>query len=227
VLVAAGVAFLVWLAASRGAMRKSLVESSTLFSVATTGLATMSLELVLLVIFQSLYGYVYVRVGIIVAVFMLGLAVGSLVMKRLIRRRGEVGLGSLIVIDAGLAVFSGALPGVLWLLGRASAQGYPPWVVEWTVWTCVLVGGILGGAIFPLSANIILGEGRQTGGAAGSVDAADNVGACLGALLTGVVLVPAIGIASTCLVLALLKVLSALFLAAARMRGPHPSPRRT
>jgi spermidine synthase len=225
VLLAAGAALLVWLAVSRRVLRKSLVESATLFSVATTGLATMSLELVLLITFQSLYGYVYVRVGIIVAVFMLGLAVGSLVMKRLVRRRGGLGLGSLITLDAGLALFAGALPGVLWLLGRASAQAYPPWVVEWTVWTCVLVGGILGGAIFPLSASIVLGEGRPTGGAAGSVDAADNVGACIGALLTGVVFVPAIGIASTCLVLALLKVLSAVFLVAGRIKGPNTSLR--
>jgi len=267
-LLAAAAVFLLWLVVSRGALRKTLVESSTLFSVATTGLATMSLELVLLVTFQSLYGYVYVRVGIIVAVFMLGLTVGSLAMRRFIRRWGEKGwagkgdrrgpqsrstgigdpllpvgpegccaqkapvpfslphpLSLLIAFDAALALFSALVPGVFLLLSRASSQGYSPWVVEWAVWALVLTSGILGGGVFPLSANIVLDEGRQTGGAAGSVDAADNVGACIGALLTGVVLVPAIGIPSTCLVLALLKVLSAFFLVAGKIRGTRAAPR--
>jgi spermidine synthase len=184
----------------------------------------MSLELVLLVTFQSLYGYVYVRVGIIVAVFMLGLAGGSLLMKRLIKRRPELGLGSLIGFDTGIALFSVLVPGIFLLLSHATSQGYSPWVVEWCIMALVLTSGILGGSIFPLSAHIVLREGKETGRAAGSVDAADNVGACIGALVTGVVLVPAIGISGTCLVIALLKVLSALFLVAGRTRRTLASP---
>ena len=57
-----------------------------------------------------------------------------------------------------------------------------------------------------------------TGRVAGSVTAADNIGACVGALVAGVLLVPALGIAGTCLILMLLKLVSAAFLFAASRR---------
>ena len=89
-------------------------------------------------------------------------------------------------------------------------------MAEWGIMTLVLLSGLLGGVVFPLSAQIILRTKRRTGRAAGAVDAADHVGACIGALIAGVVLIPALGIIETCVFLAVLKVLSALFLLFAR-----------
>jgi spermidine synthase len=212
-LLAAAGAFVLWLAFSLGVLGRSRVESATLFSVATTGLASMSLELVLLVTFQSLYGYVYVRVGIIVGVFMLGLVIGSLVMRRQARRRPDLGPGTLAALDVAIAGFCVLVPAVFLLLNRLTSAGQFTWAVEWCILTLVLMSGVLGGGIIPLSANLVEREGKETGRTAGSVDAADHVGACIGALVTGVVLIPAIGIPLTCLVLCLLKGLSALFLA--------------
>lgn len=52
--------------------------------IALTGFAEMSLEMVVLLAFQALHGYVYHEVSLIVAAFMVGAALGGGVMNRLI-----------------------------------------------------------------------------------------------------------------------------------------------
>jgi len=211
--------FLLWALLAGPVLGKSRVESATLFSVAATGFTSMSLELVLLIAFQCLFGYVYARVGIIVGVFMLGLVGGSLFMRRVIGRKPVLGVKALWGFDAGIAVFAVAVAAALWLLGGLSSRGFT-WAAEWGIMTLVLVSGLLGGSIVPLSAHIMTGERKGTGRVAGSVDAADHVGACIGALVTGVVLIPAIGITLTCVLIAILKLLSCAFLSVAGRRRP-------
>ncbi|MGB9624900.1 MAG: hypothetical protein ACPMAQ_08565, partial [Phycisphaerae bacterium] len=65
----------------------------------------------------------------------------------------------------------------------------------------------------------MVGSGAAGGGAgasAGSVVGADHAGACLGALLTGVLLVPVLGTTTAALSLAAMKALSAAWLATGR-----------
>ena len=225
VLAAAVAVFALWFLAGRFLLRRSLAETATLFSVASTGFATMSVELVLLVVFQSLYGYVYVRVGIVVGVFMLGLVGGSLLMRHVVRKRPGLGVRVLRDFDTAIAVFAFMVPTVFFLLLHlVSCGGGHPWVYEWGIMGLVLLTGLLGGSIFPLAANVMVGEKRHTGRAAGSVDAADHVGACIGALVTGVVLIPAIGITDTCMAVCGLKLLSACFLVFAGPRRAASAP---
>jgi spermidine synthase len=77
------------------------------------------------------------------------------------------------------------------------------------------VTGVIGGLLFPLAAFVRLNDQASAAGAAAAVDTADHVGAAVGALVTGVVLVPVVGLAGTCLVVALMKVLSSLFVVGA------------
>jgi hypothetical protein len=64
--------------------------------------------------------------------------------------------------------------------------------------------------MFPLAGRLHLAGGAdrsaeaQVGRTAGILDAADHAGACLGALFTGVVLVPILGTAQTTLIVAAL-----------------------
>jgi predicted membrane-bound spermidine synthase len=71
--------------------------------------------------------------------------------------------------------------------------------------------------MFPLAAAVCLRDRAATGRAAGAVDAADNIGACLGAIATGMLLVPILGVSGACLVVAAIKALSALLLGAATL----------
>ncbi|GAH74993.1 unnamed protein product, partial [marine sediment metagenome] len=84
-VVATAAAALVGLA--RG--RRGLGRTALLWSVGTTGFASMAVEVVLLYTFQTLYGYVYGMVGLVVGVFMFGLVAGSFLANRRLGRIGE------------------------------------------------------------------------------------------------------------------------------------------
>jgi spermidine synthase len=191
-------------------------------SVATTGFATMALSLVWLFAFQNLYGYVYQRIGWIIALFMAGLVVGCGWTDRRARRiddrrRLSAYLWSrLIAVDLLLAMLSFSVPLILPALGAVQTTAASLVFVEWSVSLLVLLTGTLGGAAFALAGGLQLGATGRPGAAAGVVVAADHAGACLGALLTGVLLVPVLGIASTAVILGGMKLVSAGALAGGR-----------
>jgi spermidine synthase len=177
----------------------------------------MAVEIVLLYTFQTLYGYVYSMVGLVIGVFMFGLVIGSLAMNRRLRRTAgdpqrQPGLRTVLALDLVITVFAAALVLVLALL-RGSLAGWP---VQVTTFALVAAAGVLGGLIFPLAAAVWIEDRASTGRAASAVGAADNAGACAGALVTGLALVPVLGISGTCLVIAALKAMSALLVGAAR-----------
>lgn len=205
--------------------RRRLARAAVLWSVGTTGFASMALEIVLLATFQTLYGYVYSMVGLVIGTFMFGLVVGSLMMNLRLRRGGESrrpGLRSILALDMALAVFAAGLVLVLAALRAAEAD----WAVQVAIFALVAASGVLGGLVFPLAAAASVTGASGTGRAAGAIDAADHAGACLGALVTGVALVPVLGISGTCLVVAAMKAASALLVGTAvaqPIRPPQPS----
>ncbi len=214
------------LAAGVGLVQKArgLRRAAVLWSVGTTGFAAMALEIVLLYTFQTLYGYVYSMVGLVIGVFMFGLVVGSLAMNRRLGRlraagRTGPGLATVAALDLAVAVFAAGLLVGVGLLRRWSAD-VPVQVVTFAL---VGVSGVLGGLVFPLAAAVSLREkGSRTGRAAGAIDAADHVGGCAGALVTGTVLVPVLGLAGACLTVVAMKALSAALAGISSRAGRKP-----
>lgn len=196
----------------------ALGNSALLWSLGTTGFATMTIELVLLYTFQVLYGYVYSMMGLVVGMFMFGLVLGSACMNRLIRRDSAwiSAMQLLAALDLLLTIFAVSVVPAIGAL-RASAS---EWGVQLGTFALVVLAGVLGGLPFPLAASIAIENRRGTAAAAGSIMAADSAGACLGALAAGVVLLPIFGLANTCLLVAYAKVLSsALVRVAASRKG--------
>ena len=213
VLVATGLAAAVGVVRGREAFRRTAL----FWSIGTTGFAMMALEIILLYTFQTMYGYVYSMVGTIVGLFMFGLVLGSLWMNRRLRRYDAAsstpppGLQTLAGLDLAMVVFSAVLVLVLAVLRGCAAD----WPVQVATFALVAVAGILGGLVFPLAASVAL-EGRSnTLAAAGGLYAADNLGACAGALVTGLMLVPILGVSGACLAVVGMKALSAVLVGAA------------
>jgi len=211
-------ALMVWLGWRwvRHGRDRGLGAGVVLGSIASTGVVTMAGVIVLLFAYQSLIGYVYEQIGAVVGLFMLGLVLGSGVMNRSLAHRAP-GRWWLVGIDLGLAGLAAAMPTIFVAIGGAGRE----WTVTLAVYGLMTATGVLGGGAFPLAARIHGGLDRRTDRTAGAIDAADHTGACLGALLTGVVLVPAIGIGATCLCLAGLKAVSAAAVALGA-HGPRP-----
>ena len=181
-------------------------------AVATTGIAGMAFDLVLILAFQSFYGYVYYQIGLLVTAFMAGAAVGSLWMTRRlgqIKRSREYFLG----VESALALFSAALP-MAFLLFQSLIDH--PLVFSSLPAVFLLleaIAGVLIGSEFPLASKIYLRQIGRLGGVAGVLYASDLLGGWVGALVISVILIPVLGIVETCLLVVALKLISLILLA--------------
>jgi len=193
-----------------------------LFSLVTTGLAGIGLEIVLLTAFQNLYGYVYSHVALIVAIYMAGVAAGSFTQSR---RRFPSARGAwrrLLLLDGLLAAGCAAAPLLLAALGRMPAGETALAVTEGVVLAMVAAAGLAGGMAVPLAAGLYPRAAGHTGPVAGAVDAADCLGGAVGAIACGLVMLPLLGWTAACAVLALLKLTALAALLTARPGGTGP-----
>jgi len=179
-----------------------------LWAIGTTGFTGMALEIILIFSFQNIYGYIYQQIGIIVALFMVGLAIGSYLMNLMISRF-ESGLRTLISVECLLIIYPLLLPALLMFISR-SLMGAA--ISESCFMLLVMIAGILTGLEFPLVARLYLTKEGGSGKVAGMVDSADHLGACLGALLTGTLLVPILGLKVSCVFIGLLNFTSVILL---------------
>lgn len=210
--------------------------------IAATGLCGMALELILIFIFQALLGYVYSKVGLIVAMFMLGLTLGAFGASRFIRRGVRLQWCAMVGMEIILIAEAACIP---WLM-TALSSGLMPWIpwgwVEALIYGLIAWTGALVGAQFALVNELMSHSGckdnytavnmqstlsvnafsmpddssKVKGETAALTNAADLAGAALGGLVVGVLLLPLFGITVTCFLLAALKVASLLCLLAAR-----------
>ncbi len=212
------VALLAWLAyrTVRRGHARGLVGGLVLGSIGTTGLAAMAGEILILHAVQALCGYVYEQVGAIMALFMLGLACGGVLGRRFLsgRRRRLLVLAAVDAILAGLTL---ALPYAFRAVDALAAS----WVTTTTAYGLAVALGMACGAGFVMAAAAHVSAVGRTERTAGPVDAADHLGACLGALLMGVVLIPVWGLWITSQILAGLKIASVMALVAVGRGGPR------
>jgi spermidine synthase len=184
-------------------------RTDCLVVLAIAGFTGLSLEIVLIYAFQNIYGYMYERVGVIVAVFMVGLALGGYVMNRLIRmsayRLSEQSLNRkwikiLALFELGAGLYAIILPAII--------QACSSYSVTAGIGLVCLVGvtGILTGFVFPLINAILIQSGKAIAVSAGATNSADHIGAFFGALLAGVFFIPIFGVWGTCLILSALNI---------------------
>jgi spermidine synthase len=167
-------------------------------AIATTGFAGISLEVLLMVAFQTLYGSLYLHLGLLFAAFMFGTAAGSFAGLKGWLGGGTRGLG---LLDAGLSILS--LVSVV-AIGSLAASGAPAVAGPFVIAMILAAAGFIVGAQFPLAARM-RGEESAT-----FYYAADLLGACLGAFATAALLLPALGLAGIGALLAVLKLGSLL-----------------
>jgi len=192
---------------------KGVLCWSVFWVISTTGFAGMAVEIVLIFMFQSLYGYVYEKIGIVVALFMLGLAIGSLGMRNRLKRAERIRLKSLAVIEMVICAYVIAIPLMLQFVAEMGYTGKGLWISnEYVYFTLIFAIGLLVGVEFPLVCHVLIDRGYEGGRVAGWIDSMDHVGAGFGAFLTGTLLMPLFGTYITCLIIALLKLTGIGFL---------------
>ncbi len=196
---------------------KRFFKISIPLCIATTGFAGMIFDLALIFTFQALYGYVFHWIGLLVTAFMVGIAVGAIIMTSLLSRVKEE-LTSFIKIELAIVLFSGILP-LIFLLFHPYLD-YP--IIFFLLQIVFLVlsclSGLLVGAQFPLANKIYSASSPNLSRTAGLLYGADLLGGWLSGIFGGVVLLPVLGLIGSCMVVVMLKLSSLILINASARR---------
>lgn len=195
--------------------RPASKAAPVILPIMATGFSGMGVDIVLVLAFQSFYGYVYHWIGLLVAAFMVGLALGGMWITRWIKGHGQresIDLrAAFLKLELAMVMFSAGLIGVLAFLNRMQH-----FELIWHAAEYILLGlnalcGFLVGAEFPLASEMVLHHTGRTGRTAGSLYACDLVGSWIGGLFVTIALIPILGILNTCLLMLCLNTASLLF----------------
>lgn len=179
-----------------------------------SGLIALSYEIVWYRAFSFVSAGAAETFGLMLGAYLLGLALGSLAVRRLCRD-GAAAAGqqrALLLLALG-STLAGYL--VVPLLAALAARGFP--------WKAALIPvGIAAaglGTIFPLAAHLYIAADPLVGRRVSYLYLANILGSTLGSLVTGFVLLDHLGIAAIHVVLAVLGLGLALFVVALRRSG--------
>ena len=204
---------------------------SAAFAVAVVGFTELGLEILLLLGFQALYGYVYHELTILVALFMVGVALGAWWALRSAPGRGRASLQRDLWLLAGLQILLAASPMLLYglfiQLGRVSSVGGQRASSEILFPALALVAGLMGGFQFLLASRAYFGDAPEGGRSPGVLYALDLAGACAGALALSILLIPVYGFLRTAVLMAAVNLAPAVMAAASgreRLAGQGRPP---
>jgi hypothetical protein len=155
-------------------------------------MAGMASSVLLMFGYQSRFGSLFLEMGLVSALFMLGAFVGSGVAERALiaaRLRGRVFLSAALCAHVAMIA---ALP----QLGNWASK--PVWAAAF------LAAGMFTGLYFPFAAQRLKSAGRAAGAAGSSLELLDNLGGAAGAAITGIMLLPVLGLGWTAFLLAAL-----------------------
>ena len=169
-----------------------------LLGIYAGGFAGSSIELLLIMTFQILYGYVYHYTGIIITVFMSGLAIGSLYREKIMK----TSIGAFMSLQLVIILFATLLPLIFLLLNRIIL----PTVLLHSIFAFLtLIISVVTGMQFSLGSSILK---EKLPARAANLYSSDLLGAAFGALLLSVFMIPVLGIFISSLLVALLNLIS-------------------
>ncbi|MCM8792758.1 MAG: spermine synthase, partial [Candidatus Omnitrophica bacterium] len=174
------------------------------YAIATTGFFGMLVNLILIFSFQVFYGYLYYHLGLLISIFMTGIAGGSILMTTRIKRiRNALGLFS--KLELSIILFTC----ILWVAIYGLTTKLHAYLFFLVLF---FVSGFLMGIEFPLASHIYLGKKQEIGSTTGVLYALDLFGGWLAGILGGTVFLPILGLFNICLVIVMLKLSSFLVL---------------
>jgi spermidine synthase len=200
-LLLIGVVLLYW-RAKLGELQK-LLPITIPFAIFSTGFVGMALNLVVVLAFQSAYGYVYRQISILVTAFIVGTALGGFVITQY-AEKVKKGVLFFLLFESLLILMSLITPLFLFKLRGMAELVFPI--------LSVLIGCLVG-MEFPLANKIYSGHREvQVAESVGLLYGSDLGGGFLGAILVSIVLIPVLGISATCIIALMFKIISILLI---------------
>jgi Na+-translocating ferredoxin:NAD+ oxidoreductase RnfG subunit len=143
-------------------------------------------------LYQTQFGSLYLHIGVISSVFMVGMTIGAITIRHLLANKAEE---NAFKVRPELLVFAMIAAQAIILAAIAS---FP--TGNWThvVFAVAFVlCGLCAGGYFPLAASQLADAGFETGAVGSKLETADHLGASVGGLMTGLILVPVLGAKTT------------------------------
>jgi spermidine synthase len=191
--------------------RSGAWKNMVILPVIASGFIGIGIPVVFMLLFQSLFGYIYLWIGLLVTSFMTGLTAGSIwITGRLKKMQNESGV--LIVLLVLLAAYLLLILITLAGLRYTSAHMFSNSSLKLFILTATAGCGFLVGAQFPLANKIYLGSDTRIGRSGGLLYSADLAGAWLGGLIVTGLLIPVYGLINTVLVFLVLNLISLCFI---------------
>ena len=197
---------IVFLFRSKSPYKTQIIGS---LSVICIGFTSMGAEILILLIFQILYGYVYQELAILIAAFMSGLSIGTYLSLKFIPDKLSISIKRLGLFHILTGLCVGILP---YFFQNIVKVIYPPipiiiLPIIFTGFT-FMVGG-LSGFQFPLAGSMYYNPNQNQN--KGTLYGLDLSGAMIGALLLSTLIIPLLGLYIAGLMLALVNIFVALF----------------
>ncbi|MHC4616978.1 MAG: 4Fe-4S binding protein [Planctomycetota bacterium] len=172
---------LFYILGARDHARPSAFDSS--FLVFSAGWIGIAVVIVLMYLYQTRFGSLYLHIGVISSLFMVGLTTGASLISSLLAPRRKTRPETLLFAIV-----------LLHVLILAAIAFWP--LEEWThlaFGTAFVLGGLCTGCYFPLAARQLADSAFETGRAGSRLETADHLGASVGGVVTSLAIVPVLG----------------------------------
>jgi spermidine synthase len=170
---------------------RSRLSNLALSAIFMAGFTSIFLEIIIVLSFQIFYGYIYSKIGLILTLFMLGLAFGAfLIQKRTSQKR--INFKNLTLIQFFQVILVSFL---LFLVLYFYKISPPEFLVECLLLLVITLSGIIGGMEFTLANHLFIEKKTTT--KAGTGYSVDLFGSSLSSILASAILIPLLGIPTT------------------------------
>ncbi len=195
-----------------------LLKTGIVLSLFNVGFTEISLEIILILGFQIIHGFVYYQLALLIACYMIGLALGS---RMAIRKKMSMNaLSSRFIYFQGIMTIYPILLSLLFGYFQTNESAFLNLFNSQGAFSCyMLVAGLIGGYQFPMANRIYLKTGVRIEKTAGFLYGMDLTGSSMGALITSAFFIPVFGIHSTLFFLAFLNGCSFLILFLSRLKS--------
>ena len=168
---------------------KRALGRTVMAAVMSVGMTEISLEVLAIMAYQSIFGYLYGRIALLVGFYMGGLAAGGLIGTRLVER-GRARTTLLAAVQSAIALIP-----LLWILLLWSHTAFPGDIplLEAYFFILTALSGLAGGFQFPVADSLYRASLSDRRAGPGAIYGVDLAGSSVGALITGSLMIPIIG----------------------------------
>ena len=171
----------------------------------SVGMTEISLEVMAILTYQSIFGFLYGRIALLVGAYMGGLSVGALFGTRIVER-GRPGTKLLAGIQTSMAVIT-----LLWIVILSLHSAFPGHIpaLEIIFYILTAFSGIIGGTQFPVADSLYRTSLPKSRTGLGAIYGIDLAGSSAGALFTASLMIPILGVIPVLTFLAVLNFMTA------------------